>query len=201
LNLSLDTLDPEKYRHITRLGTLEQALEGLHAAREAGFHNLKLNTVLIGGFNDSEIPSLVELTREDPITLRFIELMPIGLSKDWDPACFIPGKIVLDKIPSLTPVGSEGVAQLYQIPGYQGRVGLIHPISQHFCPHCNRIRITADGKLKPCLHSSTEISLRGLHGAELEAAIISGIHQKPMRHQLNEAGHSDSLRNMNAIGG
>ena len=199
LNISLDTLCPEKYARITRGGVLDQALDGLQAARKAGFQRIKMNTVLIGGFNDDEIPSLVELTRNAPLSLRFIELMPIGECAGWDKAHFIPGQAVLDRIPGLEQVGTDGVSLLYRIPGYQGTVGLINPISQHFCPNCNRIRITSDGKLKPCLHSAGEIPLRGLHGAELEAAIAAAILQKPMRHQL--AVGSDSQRNMNAIGG
>ena len=199
LNISLDTLSREKYAQITRGGVLDEALEGLRAAQAAGFCRIKLNTVLIGGFNDDEIPALVELTRNAPLSLRFIELMPIGECAGWDRSHFLPGKTVLERLPALEPVGSDGVSLLYRIPGYQGSVGLINPISQHFCPLCNRIRITSDGKLKPCLHSAAEIPLRGLHGAELEAAVAGAILQKPLRHQLSVG--SDSQRNMNAIGG
>lgn len=199
LNISLDTLSPEKYAQITRGGTLEQALSGFRTACEAGFRRIKLNTVLIGGFNDDEIPDLVALTRDMPLSLRFIELMPIGECAGWDKAHFIPGQAVLDRIPALKPVGSDGVSLIYQIPGYQGTVGLINPISQHFCPNCNRIRITSDGKLKPCLHSAEEIPLRGLHAAELAEAVSRAISHKPTRHQLSVG--SDSQRNMNAIGG
>ncbi|SFP08925.1 cyclic pyranopterin monophosphate synthase subunit MoaA [Oscillibacter sp. PC13] len=201
LNISLDTLCSGKYDSITRGGSLQQALDGLQAARDAGFRHTKLNTVLIGGFNDDEIPSLVELTRDEAISLRFIELMPIGECAGWDKSHFLPSQTVLERVPDLKPVGSDGVSFIYQIPGYQGTVGLISPISQHFCPSCNRIRITADGKLKPCLHSPSEIPLRGLHGAALQAAVAAAIRGKPMRHQLEGGNASGSLRNMNAIGG
>ncbi|MCD8088844.1 MAG: GTP 3',8-cyclase MoaA [Oscillospiraceae bacterium] len=199
LNISLDTLKPERYREITRIGTLEKALAGLEAARAAGFPAPKLNCVLMGGINDDEIPDFVALTEREPVSVRFIELMPIGPCRDWDKSRFIPADAVLRAVPELTPVGGDGVARLYRLPGGKGTVGLIRPVSDHFCPACNRIRITADGKLKPCLHSAAELPLRGLHGEELEAAIRTGILAKPQRHHL-EVG-SESIRNMNAIGG
>lgn len=199
LNISLDTLRPERYREITRVGSLEKALAGLEAARAAGFPPPKLNCVLMGGVNDDEIPDFVALTEREPVSVRFIELMPIGPCRDWDKSRFIPADAVLQAVPELTPVGGDGVARLYRLPGGKGTVGLIRPVSDHFCPTCNRIRITADGKLKPCLHSAAELPLRGLHGEELEAAIRAGILAKPQRHHL-ETG-SESIRNMNAIGG
>ncbi|MCD7769547.1 MAG: GTP 3',8-cyclase MoaA [Oscillospiraceae bacterium] len=199
LNVSLDTLRPERYREITRTGSLKDALAGLEAARAAGFPPPKLNCVLMGGINDDEIPDFVALTEREPVSVRFIELMPIGPCRDWDRSRFIPADAVLRAVPALEPAGGDGVARLYRLPNGRGTVGLIRPVSDHFCPACNRIRITADGKLKPCLHSAAEIPLRGLHGPELEAAIGAGIMAKPQRHHL-EAG-SDSIRNMNAIGG
>lgn len=201
LNISLDTISPEKYNSITRGGSLQQALAGLQAARDAGFRHTKLNTVLIGGFNDDEILPLVELTKNEAISLRFIELMPIGECAGWDKRHFLSGQAVLERIPALNPVGCDGVSSIYQIPGYCGTVGLISPVSRHFCPSCNRIRITADGKLKPCLHSPAEIPLRGLNGADLKAAVAAAIRSKPMRHHLEGGNASGSLRSMNAIGG
>ncbi|MCC8357298.1 MAG: GTP 3',8-cyclase MoaA, partial [Oscillospiraceae bacterium] len=168
LNISLDTLRPERYREITRVGSLEMALAGLEAARAAGFPAPKLNCVLMGGINDDEIPDFVALTEREPVSVRFIELMPIGPCRDWDKSRFIPADAVLRTVPDLTPVGGDGVARLYCLPGAEGTVGLIRPVSDHFCPACNRIRITADGKLKPCRHSAAELPLRGLHGEELE---------------------------------
>jgi cyclic pyranopterin phosphate synthase len=199
LNISLDTLRPERYRAITRIGTLENALEGLEAARQAGFPPVKINCVLMGGINDDEIPQLVALTRDEPISVRFIELMPMGQCRDWDRSRFIPDEAVLQAVPALEPIGQDGVARLYRVKGYQGTVGLIRPVSAHFCPECTRMRLTADGKLKPCLHSSQEIDIRGLEGQALESAFRQAILAKPERHHL-ESG-SDSARNMNAIGG
>ena len=201
LNISLDTLNPDKYKHITRCGNLDEALRGIDAAFEAGYDMIKINTVLIGGVNDDEIPAFVNMTRDKNIHVRFIELMPIGESAEWSHERFISNSCVLEKIPQLEKAGSSGVAQLYRLPGAPGTVGLISPISSHFCPTCNRIRITADGKLKPCLHSADEVDLRGLHGEALVDTISQAIGAKPLRHLLDENDKSFSQRNMNAIGG
>jgi cyclic pyranopterin phosphate synthase len=201
LNISLDTLDAEKYAMITRNGRLGDVLGGIRAALDAGFENIKINAVLIGGVNDAEILDLLELTRRESIHIRFIELMPIGECAGWSRERFISNSRVLETAPELTEVGSSGVAKLYRLPGGKGTVGLISPISSHFCPTCNRIRITADGKLKPCLHSADEVTLRGLHGQELVDAIRNAVAIKPKKHHLDEEDKSESLRNMNAIGG
>lgn len=201
LNISLDTLDEEKYKMITRQGSLDDVLGGIEAALKAGFENIKINTVLIGGVNDAEIPRLLELTRDRSINVRFIELMPIGECADWSKERFISNNKVLEMAPELYEIGSSGVAKLYRLPGGIGTVGLISPISSHFCPTCNRIRITSDGKLKPCLHSSGEVNLRGLHGQELVDTIRNAVRIKPKKHHLDENSRSESVRNMNAIGG
>lgn len=201
INMSLDTLDPEKYRRITRGGDLSQALLGMEAARRAGMGQMKVNTVLIGGFNDEEVPELVEMTREEPIQLRFIELMPIGQCAAWDRERFQAADTVLEKVPALQRQGTEGVARVYRVPGYRGTVGLISPMSNHFCPACNRIRVTADGKLKACLHSAEEINLRGLHGETLHSAMRGAIQNKPRQHWMDGNHASKSQRGMFEIGG
>ena len=201
LNISLDTLDPEKYKTITRCGQLKDALDGIDAAFEAGFDHIKINTVLIGGVNDDEIPAFVEMTRDKNIHVRFIELMPIGECAAWSHEQFISNSKVLEIMPDLTKVGVSGVAQLYRLPEGRGTVGLISPISSHFCPSCNRIRITADGKLKPCLHSADEVDLKGLRGEQLVDTIANAVKNKPQKHLLDENDKSFSKRNMNAIGG
>lgn len=201
LNISLDTMKADQYGAITRCGKLSDAMDGLAAAREAGFDRTKINCVLMGGVNDDEIADFVELTREHPYAVRFIELMPIGLCASWDRGRFLPADEVLKRVPALEPAGSDGVSELYRVPGYAGTVGLIRPISRHFCPSCNRIRLTADGKLKPCLHSAQEIELRGLTGQALEQTIREAILSKPQRHHLGGGAASESLRGMNAIGG
>lgn len=200
LNISLDTLRPDRFAEMTRLGHLSDALAGIEAAEAAGFHNLKLDTVLIGGFNDDEIDDFINLTREHPWEVRFIELMPMGPCAGWDRSRFLPAETVLDRMAELEPIEAQGVARRYQLPGALGTVGLISPVSHDFCADCRRIRVTADGKLKGCLHSREEIPLRGLHGQALEDAVRRGILHKPERHHLTERS-SDTPRNMNQIGG
>ena len=200
LNISLDTLRPDRFAAMTRLGTLQDVLDGIGAAEEAGFQHLKLNTVLTGGFNDDEIRDFVELTKAHAWEVRFIELMPMGPCAGWDKSCFLPNTAVLKCCPDLRPIPSEGVARRFRIPLAKGTVGLISPLSHEFCSQCRRIRVTADGKLKGCLHSREEIDLRGLYGWQLQNAIRQGIAQKPERHHLTERP-SDTPRNMNQIGG
>ncbi len=203
LNISLDTLNPEKFRYITRVGELEDALAGIRAAEEAGFTGLKINTVLMGGFNDDEIADFVDLTKNKPIEVRFIELMPIGGGIGFDKAKFVSCDKVLERAPQLVSLEKEeGVARLYQLPDAAGRIGLIRPVSCDFCEGCNKIRLTADGKLKPCLHSDQEISLKGLNTDEMEQVIRSAVMDKPeKREEMNADNPSKAGRDMNQIGG
>ena len=203
VNISLDTLDPEKFRYISRVGELEQAVAGIRAALDAGFEKVKLNTVLIGGFNDDEIPALAELTRRYPLDLRFIELMPMYDSGDFGPEAFIPYTVVLDRLPGLEPMATDGgVARLYRLPLAQGNIGLISPVSAHFCGTCNRLRLTADGKLKPCLHSGDEFSIKGLDYDGMVEELRLAIENKPSWHGALDANNrSRAGRNMNQIGG
>ena len=203
VNMSLDTLDPEKYAYISRVGRLDQALAGLEAALDAGFEKIKLNTVLIGGFNDDEIPALAELTRRYPVDLRFIELMPMYDSGDFGPEAFIPYTTVLDKLPEAEKAEQDGgVAKLYRLPGGQGNIGLISPVSAHFCAECNRLRLTADGKLKPCLHSSDEYNIKGLDYEGMRRQFEAAILGKHVWHgELSATSRSQAGRNMNQIGG
>ena len=203
LNISLDTLDAEKFRYITRIGNLEDALAGIEASLEAGFDKIKINSVLIGGFNDDEIPTLAALTQRYPVDVRFIELMPMYDSGDFGPDAFIPYTVVTDRLPDLSPIPADGgVAKLYRLPSARGNVGLISPVSAHFCADCNRIRLTADGKIKPCLHSSDEISLKGLDETGMLEALRSAILSKPKWHgELSYTERSHAARNMNQIGG
>jgi len=198
LNISLDTLRPTRFAYMTRVGRLEDVCRGLAAVREAGFTGTKLNVVLIKGFNDDEISDFVDLARRYPVEVRFIERMPIG---EGDKVRFLPARAVLEACPELRPAGSSGVARRYRLPGGQGLVGLIEPMSCRFCSGCDRVRVTADGKLKPCLHSKEELPLRGLHGEELERAVRAGIAAKPEGHRMAETGRSEAGRNMNQIGG
>ena len=203
LNISLDTLVPEKYNYITRLGNLSDALEGIDAAFDAGFDSIKINNVLTGGFNDDEIEAFVDMTRDRELEVRFIELMPIGGGIDFGPSKFISCSHVLQRVPELEPLERmEGVADLYRLPGAPGRVGLIRPISHKFCDSCNKIRLTSDGMLKPCLHSDREIPLRGKDLREMEGLIRGAILEKPeVRCALDSENPSMAGRDMNMIGG
>ena len=203
LNISLDTLDEEKFRYITRIGKLADVLRGIDAALEAGFEKIKINAVLIGGFNDNEIADLAALTKRLPIDVRFIELMPMYDSGDFGPEAFIPYTKVTETLPELEPLPADGsVARLYRLPGAQGDIGLISPVSAHFCKECNRIRITCDGKIKPCLHSPDELSLKGLSEDEMREQLRSAIFCKPQWHgELSYTARSRANRNMNQIGG
>lgn len=203
VNLSLDTLDPEKYAHITRTGELDQFFRGFHAALEAGFTKIKINAVLIGGWNDNEIADLAELTRKYPVDMRFIEMMPMLADSGYKEEAYIGSEAVLKALPDLEPVLPDGgVARLYRLPDAKGNVGLIHPISSHFCAECNRIRLTADGKVKPCLHSSAEYVLKGLDYDGMRSVLEHAIYQKPMWHgELDIRHRSQAGRNMHQIGG
>ena len=200
VNLSLDTLKNDLYHDITRGGTLSDALDGLHAALLAGFARVKINCVLMGGINDDEIADFVELAQKETLDVRFIELMPMGECAGWPSERFISAEEVLKRCPPLQPSPSEGVANRDQNPGAKGTVGLIRPMSHTFCGDCDRIRITADGMLKPCLHSATEIPLRGLSGDALVARMAEGIGCKPPAHHLQDSG-TETTRRMNQIGG
>lgn len=206
VNISLDSLDPDKYREITRGGVLDQVLAGIQAARNAGLTPIKLNAVLIGGFNDSEIEAFVELTRNEPLDVRFIELMPIGEASTWSSEHFIPNDTVLKRVPALVPLeiqDDKSPARYYRLPGAQGKVGLINPISSHFCSTCNRLRLTADGRLKPCLNADTELSLHdALSGkGSLSERIVEAIRMKPESHEILETDFKPVTRNMHQIGG
>jgi len=171
VNISLDTLDADKFREITRGGDINAVFRGIDAAKRVGMNPVKINCVLMRGVNDGEIDRFMEL---DGVQVRFIELMPIGEGKaNWKEQFF-----------TLDP-------EKYEV---------ISPISHKFCGSCNRLRLTADGKLKPCLHSRDEYSVRGLHGDALKNALKSAIRAKPQAHDGLLRG-SNSQRGMERIGG
>ena len=203
INLSLDTLDPQKYTYITRIGRLDAFRAGLEASLTAGFEKVKINAVLIGGFNDDEIENLANLTREYPVDMRFIELMPILDSDEFGEAAYVPYSRVLEKLPEAVPAAPDGgVAKLYRLPGAKGNIGLISPINAHFCGECNRLRLTQDGKLKPCLHGADEYSIKGMTYEEMKAVMEQAIWNKPAWHGNLDALHrSKAGRNMHEIGG
>ena len=203
LNISLDTLDEKKYAWMTRTGVLDDALKGIEAALEAGFARVKLNAVLIGGFNDDEIRPLAQLSARWPVDVRFIELMPMPDCAPFGPEAYIPCDRVVEALPELEPLpGGDGVARLYRLPGGQGRVGLISPLSDNFCGWCNRLRLTADGRVKPCLHSPAEFSIKGLDREGMRRQFLAACAAKPEQHPLLSYAHrSAANRSMNRIGG
>ena len=200
LNISLDSLNPETFSKITRGGDPQDVLNGIKAAQEAGFGNIKINTVLLKGINENDIHDLMRLTRDCDIHVRFIELMPLGVAKYWNENRFMTTYEIERYLPTDALLKIDGVARVYRLPHHKGTIGLICPMSHSFCDMCNKIRVTADGKLKPCLHSEQEIDLRGLSGEALEQAIQNGVMQKPESHRFGAAG-SATERFMNEIGG
>lgn len=202
LNISLDTLQTEKYTRITRKGKFSEVIDGIDQARRAGLTPIKLNTVLIGGFNDDEIVDFVNLARDGDVEVRFIELMPIGACASFPKHAFVKGDMVLERVPELIQIEDSGVARMFSFPDGRGRVGIISAVSQHFCLSCNRIRLTCDGKIKPCLHSKDEIVVRGLHGDDLAREMRRAIVDKPAQHvKLTYGNVSETSRYMNQIGG
>ncbi len=200
LNLSLDTLRPETYRKLTRREPPGDLLAGLKAALAAGFEKIKLNTVLLKGWNDGEIPALAALTKTYPVDVRFIERMPLPGDPELRDA-YLPCTAVLDALPELRPEGAEGVARLYRLPDAQGRIGLIAPVSAPFCESCDRLRLTADGRLKPCLHGGEEFPIKGLPKEAVLDTMKKAIQSKPRCHALTPSGGSGAGRTMNRIGG
>jgi len=215
VNVSLDTLRPERFRRITRLGRMENVLEGMEAARQAGLEPIKINTVVIRGMNDDEVVDLARKTMEAGWNVRFIELMPVGngvLADGGWRERVVTGKEIRQQIEAvlgeLEPAkmsAGGGPARYYRLPGAKGTLGFITPISEHFCYRCNRLRLTADGQLRPCLLSDQEIDLRtplrqGAGVAQIKGLLLKGIESKPMQHHLDECQLPEN-RAMSEIGG
>ena len=199
LNISLDTLDPEKYKRITRGGDITNVLKGIDAAQKVGFKNTKVNVVLIHNFNDGEIENFVKFAENHSIFVRFIELMPIGQGKEMGPDSYISNAVVEKHLGELVKVESDGVSSQYRFKNKEGGIGLISPLSNSFCKNCSRLRLTCDGKLRPCLHSSIEVDTNGLHDEELLEVLEKAIRLKPEKHHLEKG--SESNKGMNEIGG
>lgn len=207
VNISLDTLDPGKYADMTGGGDIRRVLDGIGAALDAGFKTVKLNAVLIGGFNDDEIRALAEITKKMPLDVRFIELMPMAGNRVFSEDAYIPADTVLAALPELEPwkAGTEenrSTARLYSLPGAYGRVGLISPVSADFCAFCSRLRLTADGMVKPCLHSPAEYCLKGLDKDGMTEVFWKAVQEKPLRRGvLSPKANNTQPRPMNRIGG
>jgi len=214
VNISLDTLNHTRFKSITRGGDLNDVIAGINAAVDAGLKPIKLNVVVMKEFNEDEIMDFVQMTFQHDYEIRFIELMPIGETAGQCEGGYVSNAQIKSRLPGLRPLsvnvdGEEeetayGVAELYQYPGTRGKIGFISPMSDCFCPSCNKLRLTADGKLKTCLHSNHEVDLKMALNSEdegelkktIEAAVLS----KEEKHNLCE-GAVPIERNMNKIGG
>jgi len=219
VNISLDSLQEEKYKRITRGGSLEKALKGIDSALKAGLLPIKINTVLIRGINDDEVEDFVRLTLGRPLNIRFIEFMLSGEElKDNYRDKFISVLEIKESLAekySFKPIdinSGNGPAKYYQIKGGQGTIGFITALSQHFCKTCNRIRLTSEGKLRPCLFSNMEVDIKqAIRNAKTDDKIIrskiirnnigEAISIKPEGHKLNEKFSNRDSFKMSKIGG
>ncbi|MFN2363329.1 MAG: GTP 3',8-cyclase MoaA [Halarsenatibacteraceae bacterium] len=210
INVSLDTLDREKFKEISLVDGLSEVLAGLKAARNAGLNPIKLNTVLIRGFNDNEVLDFIKFTKANNYNFRFIEFMPLNGSSQANDNKYISIDEIKAKIKAAgfkltsTEISGGGPATSYQIDDTQATVGFISPISHSFCSSCNRLRLTSDGKLRPCLAMSKEYNLYDQAGKllpeeKLKAVLNQACSLKPDQHDF--ANEEDYGRNMSQIGG
>ena len=207
VNISLDTLKPDKFQYITRLGKLKDALEGMAAAKEAGFEPVKINTIVMRGINDDEILDFARMTYEG-WHIRFIELMPFKEVAEFIPSAELGQHIsLLGKLEPCASITGNGPAMYYRLAGAKGTIGFISPLTDaSFCSRCNRMRLTPDGKLRPCLLTEDEIDLKmplrnGASVEELKCLILKAVASKPERHRLNEGTARLVKRKMSQIGG
>ena len=211
VNISLDTLRPDRYREITRGGEISLVLKGIVAAEKAGLLPVKINMVPIRNLNDDEIPDFARMTLTTPRHVRFIEFMPIGSRDLWTDERYISTDELrksVEMIGPLIPVQHRkfGPARYYRFEGAQGVLGFISALTHHFCADCNRLRLTADGKLRPCLFSDTEIDLKQAlrkqsSDSEIEQLIRLSIAVKPEGHNIDRRKDFSSLNPMSKIGG
>ncbi len=212
INVSLDSLDPDKFSAITQGGDLARVLKGIDAALAAGLSPVKVNVVAARGFNDGEAADFARLTRERDIVVRFIEIMPLGDTSEFQADRFIPASEILDRIrqvEELDPcdgVTGSGPARYYRLRGGRGVVGVITPMSHTFCETCNRVRLTAIGNLRLCLFGDEEIDLRtpmraGATDADIEHLIRFGMTVKPESHHLQHGIAGCGLRALSQVGG
>lgn len=203
VNVSIDSLRPERFREITRGGDLDIVLKGLHAAEHAGLVPIKINMVPVRGMNEDEILDFARITIDSDHHVRFIECMPTGSVSFWSPQKYMTTDEIKDIIETLGPltpvrVRKNGPSKYYRLDGARGVIGFISALTHHFCKDCNRLRLTSDGKLRPCLFSETEIDLRsalrsGAPDQEIERLLRLSIEVKPKEHQLNAKGSGDAV--------
>ena len=211
INVSLDTLKADRFSNITRLGKLEDVLAGIEAAKEAGFYPVKINTVVIRGINDDEVLDFARMTYENGWHVRFIELMPFKGVAEFVPSSELRQHIgLLGKLgpcPDSSGIAGSGPAMYYRLAGAKGTIGFISPLTEtSFCSRCNRMRLTPDGKLRPCLMGEDEIDLRtplrnNASIEQLKRLILKAVASKPERHYLQGGNTRVVKRRMSQIGG
>jgi len=216
INISLDSLDPGKYKEITRGGNLEVVLRGIEKAHEIGFRPIKINVVTIQGFNDDEALRFAELTMNRPYQVRFIELMPLGFAGMENLGKYLANDYIKETINRRYPLeistrarnSSDGPADLYRVRGGQGEIGFISPLSHQFCSSCNRLRLTSNGRLRACLLLDDEIDVLspirdGCTNQELAELLQLAVAKKPGTHNMNieERHMKKCLTEMTSIGG
>ena len=212
VSFSLDSLDRENFRKITGRDGLDQVLQGIAIAKELGYHPIKVNAVIIRGLNDHELVALASFAREQRLSCRFIEFMPLDSARAWQKEMVVPGREILDRLQAafgLVPVASENpsaTAKRWAFRDGDGEIGVIAPVSEPFCGHCNRIRLTADGKIRTCLFSVGEHDLRpllrgGASDDELGQWLKDVVWHKEPRHHIGEPEFVPPPRSMSCIGG
>ncbi len=212
INISLDTLIPEKYAHITGYDQFERVWAGIRKAHEIGFDPIKINAVAMRGINDDEILDLARLSLENPFHIRFIEYMPIGNSRSTTEDQLLTPELQerIGTLGELIPLNgsghNDGPAKRFRIAGAKGEVGFVSAVSHHFCDRCNRLRLTADGKLRACLLSDQYVPLKaalrsGASDDQLARCFREAVNQKAARHHLGENCAAAIRDQMQGIGG
>lgn len=212
LNISLDTLRPERFREITGGNFFERVWSGITTAREMGFAPIKINVVAMNGINDDEFLDFARLSLTEPYQIRFIEFMPMGKDSVWDEEKYISTDTIKKRLETLGPLkpvttdGMEGPARVFRFAGAVGKIGFISPISHHFCDKCNRLRLTSEGQLRSCLLTDQETNLKeiirnGGSDMDIRNALTATILNKPKGHQLNEKKSGNCHGRMSRIGG
>ncbi|WP_444999974.1 GTP 3',8-cyclase MoaA [Halomonas mongoliensis] len=213
LNVSLDTLDPARFRALTRTGDLARVIDGIRAAREAGFERIKLNAVILKGRNDDEVLDLVAFARAEGVDISFIEEMPLGQAIGHDRAATFCSsdevRGIIESRHALVPTTETtlGPSRYYRMANSESRIGFISPHSHNFCDACNRVRVTAEGRLLLCLGNEHSVDLRAVlrrhpgDAERLKAAIVAAMTKKPERHHFTTDGDVQVVRFMNMTGG
>jgi cyclic pyranopterin phosphate synthase len=212
INISLDSLKRERFYQITRKDAFDRVWEGIEEAMKVGLSPIKINMVAIHGLNDDEIESFAQMTFRLPLSVRYIEYMPSGNGEEWNKRDLltIPQiKSRLERVAKLIPIPSDlwdGPAKRFRIEGAIGEIGFISAVSSHFCDHCNRLRLTPDGKIRTCLFSDEEIDMKGIlrmggTDEDIRERLLVALRTKPEKHHINTHQFKKCQRNMSAIGG